>query len=32
MDNGYLPEETVNRVQDWLREYRATGTGTDGAH
>jgi TRAP-type C4-dicarboxylate transport system substrate-binding protein len=32
MDNGYLPEETVNRVQDWLREYRATGAGTDGAH
>jgi TRAP-type C4-dicarboxylate transport system substrate-binding protein len=32
MDSGYLPEETVNRVQDWLREYRATGAGTDGAH
>lgn len=32
MDSGYLPEETVNRVQDWLREYRATGAGADGAH
>jgi TRAP-type C4-dicarboxylate transport system substrate-binding protein len=30
MDSNYLPAATVERVQAWLREYRAAGT--DGTH